>query len=106
MFVLPQERVLADEKCTMSHMNELRTITTAVSRLVMDMLVFPIIKALYYSDGSEKHKLIGTGFFIDSDRRFLSAGHVFEGRESASDLEGATGIAVYCVHSVHQLSLM
>ncbi len=75
-------------------------LTTAMSRPMMEMLVFPIIKALFYTDGSEKHKLIGTGFFLD-DRRFFSAKHVFEGRGSASDLEGATGIAVYCVHAVN-----
>jgi len=71
-----------------------------VDRPMMEMIVFPIIKALFYSDGSEMHKLIGTGFFLD-DRRFLSARHVFSGRGSASDLEGASGVAVYCVHTVN-----
>jgi hypothetical protein len=67
----------------------------------MEMMVFPIIKALYYGDGTEVHKIIGTGFFLDSTGLFLTARHVFEDRGSAFDLEGATGFAIYCVHSVH-----
>lgn len=38
---------------------------------------------------------------MDSTGIFLSARHVFDGRGSALDLEGAKGIAVYCVHSVN-----
>lgn len=66
----------------------------------MERMVFPIIKVLYYSNGSEIHIIIGTGFFFDFDGLFLSARHVFEGRGSATDLEDAKGFAVYCVHSV------
>jgi len=76
-------------------------VTTSVSRPVMEMMVFPIIKALYYPGGREIHRLIGTGFFIDSDGLFLTARHVLLGRGSAFDLEGATDFAVYCVHSVN-----
>lgn len=75
------------------------TLTSPVTRHIGEMLVFPIIKALYFANGTEVHKLIGTGFFIDS-RRFVTARHVFQGRGSASDLEEATGFAVYCVHTV------
>lgn len=75
--------------------------TTEVNRRVMEMVVFPIIKALYYPDGTEIHKLIGTGFFLSSKGFFLSARHVFQGRGSALDLEDAKSLAVYCVHSVH-----
>lgn len=82
-------------------MPKLITITHQVSRPFMEMTVFPIIKALYYSDGTEIHKLVGTGFFFNSNGLFFSARHVFQGRESALDLEGAKGFAVYCVHSVH-----
>ena len=67
----------------------------------MEMIVFPIIKALYYGDGTEVHKIIGTGFFLDSTGLFLTARHVFQDRGSAFDPEGAAGVAVYCVHSVH-----
>jgi Trypsin-like peptidase domain len=67
----------------------------------MELMVFPIIKALYYSDGKELHKIVGTGFYIDANGMFLTARHVFTGPGSAFDLEGASGYAVYCVHSVH-----
>jgi hypothetical protein len=67
----------------------------------MEMMVFPIIKALYYPDGVEVHKIVGTGFFFDSTGLFLTARHIFQGRGSAADLEDAKGFAVYCVHSVH-----
>jgi hypothetical protein len=77
------------------------TLTSAVTRSNGEMLIFPIIKALYFANGAEVHKLIGTGFFIDS-RRFVTARHVFYGRGSAFDLEGASGFAVYCVHAVDQ----
>jgi hypothetical protein len=82
-------------------MEELTTITSIVNRPIVEMIVFPIIKVLFYPDGSEKHKIIGTGFFLDSNGLFLSARHVFEGKGSALDLEDANGFAVYCVHSVH-----
>ena len=61
-------------------MDKLVTLETGVTKEVMEMFVFPILKVLYYEDGSEIHKLIGTGFFIDSDGLFLTARHVFEGR--------------------------
>lgn len=70
-----------------------------LTRHIAEMLVLPILKALYFDDGSVVHKLVGTGFFIDS-LRILTARHVLIGRSSATDLEGATGFAVYCVHSV------
>ena len=82
-------------------MTELTTITSSLSRPIVEMMVFPIIKALYYPDGTEVHKIIGTGFFLDSTGLFLTARHVFQGRGSAFDLEDAAGFAVYCVHSVH-----
>ena len=82
-------------------MSKLITITTEVNRRVMEMTVFPIIKALYYNDGTEIHKLVGTGFFLNSKGLFFSARHVFEGRDSVLDLEDAKSLAVYCVHSVH-----
>jgi len=75
--------------------------TTGVNRRFMEMIVFPIIKELYYPDGTKIHKLIGTGFFLNSKGFFLSARHVFQGRGSALDLEDAKSLAVYCVHSVH-----
>lgn len=81
-------------------MTELATVTASVTRPVMEMMVFPIIKALYYGDGTEVHKMVGTGFFLDSTGLFLTARHVFRDRGSALDLEDATGFAVYCVHSV------
>jgi hypothetical protein len=81
-------------------MSETVTGTHPLTRHIGEMLVFPIIKALYYPDGRETHALIGTGFFIGS-RRFLSARHVFEGKGSALDMEDATGIAVYCAHTVN-----
>jgi hypothetical protein len=81
-------------------MSDLRKVTTNLSRPLMEMIVFPIIKALFYPDGREVHKLIGTGFFLDSDGLFFTARHVFSGRESAFDLEGAADFAVYCVHAV------
>lgn len=77
------------------------TLTGPVDRPIMEMIVFPIIKALFYGDGAEVHKLVGTGFFIDPNGLFLSARHVFQGRGSALDLEGADGIAVYCAHAVN-----
>jgi len=67
----------------------------------MEMMVFPIIKVLYHSNGSEIHKIIGTGFFLDFNGLFLSVRHVFAGKGSALDLEDAKGFAVYCVHSVN-----
>ncbi len=67
----------------------------------MELFVFPILKVLYFEDGTEVHKLIGTGFFIDNNGLFLTARHVFEGRGSALDKEGAKGFAVYCVHAVN-----
>jgi hypothetical protein len=86
----------------------------------MEMIVFPIIKALYYPDGTEVHKIVGTGFFLDSNGHFLSARHVFYNRNRltldlgltlkpgltfdpglALDIEDAEGIALYCVHSVN-----
>jgi hypothetical protein len=76
-------------------------ISTKVDRTIMDMMVFPIIKVLFYEDGKEVHKIVGTGFFLDATGTFLSARHVFQGRDSALDLEDAIGIAVYCVHSVN-----
>jgi hypothetical protein len=82
-------------------MSELITTTSNVARPIMEMIVFPIIKALYYSGGYEEHKIVGTGFFLDSNGFFLSARHVFEGNKSALDIEDAKGFAVYCVHSVH-----
>ena len=82
-------------------MPDLRKATVKVDRHIMEMMVFPIIKALTYSDGREVHKLIGTGFFLDPTGMFLSARHVFTGKESAFDMEGASGIAVYCAHAVN-----
>jgi hypothetical protein len=83
-------------------MTELATVTRNVTRPVMEMIVFPIIKALYYGDDTEVHKIVGTGFFLDATGLFLTARHVFfQDRGSAFDLEGAAGLAVYCVHSVH-----
>ena len=82
-------------------MDKLVTLESDVTREVMEMFVFPILKVLYYEDGSEIHKLIGTGFFIDNEGLFLTARHVFEGRGSALDLEGSKGYAVYCVHAVN-----
>ena len=76
-------------------------ISTKVDRTIMDMMVFPIIKVLFYADGTEIHKIVGTGFFLDATGIFLSARHVFQGKDSALDLEDANGIAVYCVHSVN-----
>ena len=70
-----------------------------LTRHIGEMLVLPILKGLYFDDGYEVHKLVGTGFFIDSSR-ILTARHVLLGRGSATDLEGATKFAVYCVHSV------
>jgi hypothetical protein len=64
-------------------MTDLATVTTKVTRPVIEMMVFPIVKALYYADGTEVHKIIGTGFFIDSSGLFLTARHVFQDRESA-----------------------
>lgn len=75
------------------------TVTSPFNRHIGEMLIFPIIKALYFDGGGEVHKLIGTGFFIGS-RRFVTARHVFQGRGSAVDLEGASGFAVYCMHAV------
>ena len=89
-------------------MSELITITSDVTRPIMEMIVFPIIKALYYPDGTEDHKIVGTGFFLDSNGRFLSARHIFYNRNRltldlglALDIEDAEGIALYCVHSVN-----
>ena len=95
-------------------MSELITITSDVTRPIMEMIVFPIIKALYYPDGTEDHKIVGTGFFLDSKGRFLSARHIFYNRNRmtldlgltlelglALDIEDAEGIALYCVHSVN-----
>lgn len=82
-------------------MTELTTGSTDVTRPAMEMIVFPIIKALFYADGREVHKIVGTGFFFDSSGLFMTARHVIEGRGSVLDLEGAAGLAVYCVHSVH-----
>jgi hypothetical protein len=101
-------------------MSELIPITSKVTRRIMEMIVFPIIKALYYPDGTEDHKIVGTGFFLDSNGRFLSARHVFYNRNRlildlgltldagltldlglALDIEDAEGIALYCVHSVN-----
>ena len=82
-------------------MPTLKTISSEVNRRIMEMMVFPIIKALYYPDGTQIHKLVGTGFFLNSKGFFLSARHVFQGRDSVFDLEGAKSFAVYCVHSVH-----
>jgi hypothetical protein len=67
----------------------------------MEMIMFPIIKPLYYPDGSETPRLIGTGFFLDSTGLFLSARHVFTDRGAALDKEDASGFAVYCVHTVN-----
>src|SRR3990172_11179377 len=96
-------------------MSELITITSDVTRPIMEMIVFPIIKALYYPDGTEDHKIVGTGFFLDSNGHFLSARHVFYNRNRltlnpgltldlglALDIEDAEGIALYCVHSVNE----
>jgi hypothetical protein len=52
-------------------MPELITINSDVTPPVMEMIVFPIIKALYYLDRPEDHKVVGTGFFLDSNGRFL-----------------------------------
>jgi len=68
---------------------------------MMEMMIFPIIKALYYPDGTETHKLVGTGFFLDEIGTFLSARHVFQGEGSALDLEDANGFALYCAHAVN-----
>ncbi len=76
------------------------SMTSLVARPTLEMIVFPIIKALYFADGTERHTLVGTGFFIAGDRRFLTARHVFVGRGSALDQEDAQGIAVYCVHTI------
>jgi hypothetical protein len=76
-------------------------VTGAADRALMEMIVFPIIKALYLADGTEEHKLVGTAFFLDGNRRFLTAKHVIDGRGGALDPEGAERLAVYCVHSVH-----
>jgi V8-like Glu-specific endopeptidase len=68
----------------------------------MEMIVFPILKALYYPDGTEIHRLIGTGFFLNSDGLFLTARHVLnQDRGAALDREDASGFAVYCVHTVN-----
>lgn len=82
-------------------MSDLTNITRVVDRSLMEMMVFPIIKVLYYSNGSEKHKIIGTGFFLDFNGLFISARHVFIGEGSALDLEDANGYSVYCVHSIN-----
>jgi hypothetical protein len=95
-------------------MSELITITSDVTRPIMEMIISPIIKALYYPDGTEDHKIVGTGFFLDSVGRFLSSRHVFYNRNRltldpglplelglALDIEDAEGIALYCVHSVN-----
>jgi len=101
-------------------MSELITITSDATRPFIEMIVFPILKALYYPDGTEDHKIVGTGFFLDSNGRFLSARHVFYNRKRltldlglrldlgltldlglALDIEDAEGIALYCVHSVN-----
>jgi hypothetical protein len=77
------------------------SLTSPFDRRLGEMLIFPIIKALYFANGDEVHKIVGTGFFVGS-RRFLTAGHVFQGKGSAFDVdgEGASGYAVYCVHAV------
>jgi hypothetical protein len=101
-------------------MSEMITITSDVTRPIVEMIVFPIIKALYYPDRPEDHKVVGTGFFLDSNGLFLSARHVFYNRNRlpldlglplnlglpldlgfALDIEDAEGIALYCVHSVN-----
>ena len=76
-------------------------VQSTLSRPMMEMMIFPIIKALYYPDGTETHKLIGTGFFLDESGMFLSARHVFQGDGSALDLEDANGFALYCAHAVN-----
>jgi len=95
-------------------MSELISITSDVIRPIMEMVVFPIIKAFYYPDGTEDQKIVGTGFFLDSNGRFFSARHVFYNRNVqaldlgftfdlglALDVEDAERIALYCVHSVN-----
>ena len=76
-------------------------VRSKLDRRMMDMIVFPIIKALFYPEGVEVHKIIGTGFFLDENGIFLSARHIFQGRGSALDKEYADGFAVYCVHAVN-----
>ncbi len=81
-------------------MDDFTTITNPLNRDVAAMFVFPIIKVLFFDNGTEEQKVVGTGFFVD-DRRFLSAKHVFLGRGAALDSEGATRFAVYCAHAVN-----
>lgn len=76
-------------------------VQSIMARPMMEMIIFPIIKALYYSDGTETHKLVGTGFFLDESGIFLSAKHVFQGSGSALDIEDANGFALYCAHAVN-----
>ena len=68
---------------------------------MVDMIVFPIVKVLFYPGNVEVRKVIGTGFFLNEDGIFISARHVFQGRCSALDKEDADGYAVYCVHAVN-----
>jgi hypothetical protein len=81
-------------------MSDMITREFPLTRHIGEMLVFPIVKALFYPDGTETHKLIGTGFFFGSKGQFFSARRVFLGNGSATDLEGASGLSVYCVHTV------
>jgi hypothetical protein len=79
-------------------MDDFVTRETPLNRESMEILVLPIIKMLSFDDGTEEHKIVGTGFFI-ADRLFLTAKHVFFGRGAALDREGAPRMAVYCIHA-------
>ena len=60
-------------------MSELVKLETRATREMLEMLVFPILKVLYFRDGTETHKLVGTGFFFSNDGLFFTAKHVVEG---------------------------
>jgi hypothetical protein len=72
----------------MTATSQFTTSTFPLTRHIGERVVFPILKALYFPNG-EIHKVVGTGVFV-GNRRFATAAHVFEGRGSASDLEGAS----------------
>ncbi len=82
-------------------MEDMLKVQSKLDRRMMDMIVFPIVKVLFYPEGVEVHKVIGTGFFLDGNGIFLSARHLFQGKGSALDKEDADGYAVYCVHAVN-----
>jgi len=82
-------------------MADMIKVQSKLDRRMMDMIVFPIVKALFYPDDVEVHKIIGTGFFLNENGIFITARHVFQGRGSALDKEDANGYAVYCIHAVN-----